>query len=195
MLGLILLVIVSILILLLIVAYFAHVFTPIEVKEEVIAPVKIVFATHVGPYSKACINYDFVEKELSKANNGKEFKENPLIGIYYDKPTEVKAENLRSAIGKIVDDNTIIPELPDGKIKSLTLNLGKVLVIHFPYSSFLDIFSGIFRCYPLMQKYLDNHKDITIAHGRVELVNYVPNRISYIAAINERGNILDNFPN
>ncbi|EAY22729.1 hypothetical protein TVAG_476580 [Trichomonas vaginalis G3] len=171
-----------------------HLFTTPVVKEEYISKFKVVYTTFVGPYSQAYKMYAVVESALSKANDGKDFSKVPCFGIYYDKPKSVPDEKLRSVVGKIVEDNVEIPNSDDGSIKSEEIELGDVVVSHFPFQSFVDIFVGISKCYPALNKYTEEHKEIQLAGPMVELYGYVPENISYIAPKGKRTGILQDFP-
>lgn len=183
----------GIVIIFLLLAMKFHLFHKVTVTEESFGPMKIVYTTSVGPYSQAYKNIAKVEADLSKVNDNKDFTKIPCIGIYYDNPHQVPAEKCRAVIGKIVDDSVKIPDSGEN-FKSTTVEFGKTIVCHFPFYSMIDLFVGMFKSYPALNKWSADHPEVELAGPMSELYGYIPNKISFVSFIGKRDDILQNFP-
>lgn len=117
----------------------------------------------MGPYTLAYEAYtgaySTVGPVMDKIYNGliedAQIKTDKGFGIYYDDPATVAADQLRSDIGVIIDDQ-YASELfrLQGKYTSKTRNKQKALVVEFPYKSQLSIIAGVMKVYPELKKYI-----------------------------------------
>ncbi|XP_041348315.1 testis-expressed protein 264-like [Gigantopelta aegis] len=112
--------------------------------------------------------------------------DNKAIGIYYDDPQLVKADDLRYIVGSILsEDNSEIDEdlkkkFLDKDFKLHTLPLvTNVVKTTFPYISLLSIFIAIYKVYPRIGAYVEEHK--LCAHPIVEM--YDGKNINFMAPL------------
>ncbi|HOV15728.1 MAG TPA: hypothetical protein PK771_15675 [Spirochaetota bacterium] len=118
-------------------------------SEKIMGPYAYAYEDFVGPYSKTFPVFDRVYKTLSGANI-----ENTVgIGLYYDDPAKIPANQLRSSCGSIIKEDEI------EKAQSLGLKTGKIesklsVVVEFPVKSMMAYMFAPSKCYPVLTKYL-----------------------------------------
>jgi hypothetical protein len=83
---------------------------------------------------------------------------NQKIGIFYDDPQDIDTAKLRSDIGIVVksSDFQSIDQL-SGSYLTQILPQNNRLTTLFPYTNKLSFVVGVFRAYPLINKYLKEH--------------------------------------
>lgn len=86
------------------------------------------------------------------------------IGIYYDDPDAVAANDLRYAVGVILASGTEVPD--PAELEAVTKQGYKivhfpkpnyVVLAEFPFKNTLSIYMGIFRVYPKLKEYIAIH--------------------------------------
>ncbi len=153
-------------------------FNKVEVKEQMMGPYTIAYTEFVGDYSKVWPSMDKVYLALSGAG----ILSATGVGIYYDDPTVISWENLRSDVGAIVVGNEItkVPQSAELKIKNIG---GKMsMVAEFPIKNSVSYMAGVIKVYPALKKYM-------IAKGYssevpvMELYDMVAKKIYYVIEI------------
>jgi hypothetical protein len=157
-------------------AYFGA-FTKVTVTEKTMPAMTIVYAKHIGDYSKIKPVMDSVylallKKEKIGASRG--------FGLYYDSPRDVVQSKLRSLGGCILDaqDEQKADSLKQKGYKVAVLAQTKALYAQFPFKGPLSIIFGIIKVYPAMMKY-QNGKKITPCPVMV-IYNITRKKIEYV---------------
>ena len=104
------------------------------------------------------------------------------VGIYYDDPSVVSGENLRSDVGSIVvgADITKIPQKQGIEIKNIA---GKQsMVVEFPIKNAKSYMVGVLKAYPVLQKYMQE-KGYSNEVPVMELYDMVAKKIYYVIEI------------
>jgi DNA gyrase inhibitor GyrI len=137
-------------------AYFGA-FTKVTVTEKTMPAMTIVYAKHIGDYSKIkpvmdTVYFALFKKEKIAAGRG--------FGLYYDNPRDVVKEKLRSLGGVILDaqDEQKADSLKQKGYKVAVLPLTMALYAQFPFKGPLSILFGVFKVYPAMMKYQSGKK-------------------------------------
>ena len=160
-----------------VIAYFGA-FAKVTVTEKTIPAMTIVYAKHIGDYSKIkpvmdSVYFALLKKEKIAAGRG--------FGLYYDSPRDVVKEKLRSLGGCILDakDEQKADPLRQKGYKVAVLPQTKALYAQFPFKGPLSIIIGVFKVYPAMMKY-QSGKNITPCPV-MEIYNTTRKEIEYIA--------------
>lgn len=130
--------------------WYMGIFNTLEVSEQEVGPYTYAYESFVGPYAKTQPVFDKVYSDLLKEGittiNG--------IGLYYDDPSKVPAEKLRSDCGSIIEAKDLgrITELQQKyKIGQLSRKLS--IVVKFPIKNPLSYMIGPSKGYPALMKY------------------------------------------
>ena len=120
------------------------------VIEKLLGPYTYAYEEYIGDYSKTGPVFENVN--LSLEHNG--IHSHLGIGIYKDNPELVEANNRRSDLGFVIQEDEI------GKINS-KLKLGKIeskksILVEFPLKNFLSYPFAAMKCYPILSAYLKN---------------------------------------
>ena len=159
--------------------YYSWYFTKIVITEQAMGPYTLVYEAYTGAYST-------VGPVMDKIYNGliedAQIKTDKWFGIYYDDPAVVAADQLRSDIGVIVDDQ-YSSELfrLQGKYNLKTWDKQKALVVEFPYQSPLHIIAGVLKVYPELAKYTIANK--IQMHEVMEIYDKTNKKIFYVMPI------------
>jgi DNA gyrase inhibitor GyrI len=158
-------------------AYFGA-FAKVTVTEKTMPAMTIVYAKHIGDYSKIkpvmdSVYFTLLKKEKIAAGRG--------FGLYYDNPRDVVKEKLRSLGGCILEaqDEHKADSLRQKGYKVAVLAPTKALYAQFSYKGPLSIIMGVFKVYPAMMKY-QSGKKITPCPV-MEIYNNTRKKIEYIA--------------
>ena len=129
-------------------------FAKITVTNKDLGPFKIVCKDFKGAYGKTGPVFDEIQAFLSKecfldAKRG--------IGFYYDDPSKIKIQELRSKVGSIIE-----PEDYDklknvaGKYEIVDFPVSKAVVAEFPIKNMLSYMIGPMKVYPILAKNIDS---------------------------------------
>ena len=131
-------------------AYLGYFSTP-QVSEQKIGPLAFVYEPYVGEYKNTYLIFD----KLNKALKADGIVAVAGIGIYYDDPKIVAADQLRSDIG------LIIAEKDSGKIFALgkkyrfkRMGQRNSMVVEFPIRNIFSYMIGPSKAYPALTSYL-----------------------------------------
>jgi hypothetical protein len=153
-------------------------FDKIEIQEQIMGPYTIAYTEFVGDYNLVGPSMDKVYQTLSWVGvfsvTG--------VGIYYDDPSIVVKENLRSDVGAIVvgADITKVPQNDEIKIK----NIGgkKSIVAEFPIKNGVSYMAGVIKVYPILKNYMIE-KGYSNEVPVMELYDMIAKKIYYIIEI------------
>jgi len=170
-------------VLLVVFLFYQGVFSSVKLEEKITGDYWVVYQGHIGPYEKVGPVMDKVIKSLKR--DGVEVTS--ACGIYYDDPSKVKKEKLRSEVGAVLKPEYYgkIGELRS-KYNLKQLRKRKSLVVEFPLRNFLSYIIGPLKAYPAMDKYC-KAKNIDIAamengYG-LEIYDMKNRKITYIMPV------------
>ncbi|WP_165782589.1 GyrI-like domain-containing protein [Leptospira neocaledonica] len=127
--------------------YYLGAFDTVQVKEETLGPFYILSHDRVGNYRKVGETFEAIQKEFPE----KGVKNYKLFAIYKDDPNKIPEEKLRCEVGALFSEP--VTEIPVGlsiQLTSKTIERKKYLTVDFPLRSFISIFLGIFKVYPVL---------------------------------------------
>ena len=150
-------------------------FSTLEPYEKVMGPYTFVYEDFTGPYKDTGPVFDKVYKGLEKDG----IKTTRGIGIYYDNPSDVPAEKLRSKCGSIIEDDIDLKKLEKlkGKYKVMTIEKTQSVVVNFPIKNAMSYMVGPMKCYPALMKY-SKEKKLEMKNHAYELYD-MPEKITY----------------
>jgi len=130
--------------------WYMGMFSSSKVNEQELGPYTYVYERFVGPYKDVGPVFKKVEAAL-KADG---ITPDKAIGIYYDDPSKVAKEKLRSDCGIVLKESDLskIPALKK-KYTVGTLPKKMSMVVEFPMRNTLSYMFGPIRCYPVLMKY------------------------------------------
>ncbi|MBU1370533.1 MAG: GyrI-like domain-containing protein [Bacteroidetes bacterium] len=111
----------------------------------------IAFRSFRGDYKQSAVVMDEVYQQLLDSHQLHTFQG---IGIYYDNPEKVAADQLRADAGCVIsaEDAKQLSQHKNLKIKQLPE--GDYLVAEFPYKGKLSVLLGLFKVYPGMKNFV-----------------------------------------
>ena len=124
------------------------------VSQKAMGPYNLVYEPFTGDYKKTGKVFEAVNSDLKKI--GVETRIG--LGIYYDDPHAVPADQLRSEDGAVLEDKDLakLPEIT--KIhKYKVLPQKDSIVAELPIKNFLTYMIGPMRAYPALAKYAREH--------------------------------------
>ena len=133
--------------------FLAHLgmFSKLAVSEQKMGPYVYAYEEFTGPYQKTMPVFARVNALLSaegvKAERG--------LGVYFDNPSQVSPDKLRSNCGSIIEDKDIskIPGLAQ-KLKIGTFSEAECAVVEFPAKSMIAYMIAPMKVYPVLSKYM-----------------------------------------
>ncbi|XP_002738358.1 testis-expressed protein 264-like [Saccoglossus kowalevskii] len=137
---------------------YSGLFHNIEIKagKPPFKNLRIAYKCRKGPYKNAGDLFT----ESAKLAPG-----NRCLGVYYDDPHQVAAEELRYIVGAVLAEGT---EEPDKKLEAKLLengykiatlpNIDYAVTTSFPFVTAISIYIAIFRVYPLLGDYVKRQK-------------------------------------
>jgi hypothetical protein len=130
--------------------FYMGFFSDLNVTEKEVGPYTIMYERFVGPYKDTGPIFEKVnaaaKKEGLTAIDG--------IGIYYDNPQLVVADQLRSDCGIVIEEKDLakVPSLQK-KYKVMTLPKKMCIVAEFPIRNTLSYMFGPMKAYPTLTAY------------------------------------------
>ena len=187
--GIIGIIIVLVVIVLLIVLSRYGLFASVKIAEKNVGPYLLVYKKYIGDYKNVGQVMDKLYYDL-KDNYGIDTTKG--FGLYYDNPQEVDKEKLRSIVGCIVEDKSV------NDLNSISSKYGvkeypssKSVVAEFPYKGKMSIILGIFKVYPKLSTYIEEHKYAQMPI--MELYDQPNEKIEYISSVNLPKKLFDAF--
>lgn len=136
------------------IGWYSGFFSPVEIKVLELGPVYAVYEDYVGEYSETG---EIKEKLYGMLwddgiDNYKDF------GIYYDDPGTTEISQLKSKIGRVVEENQVAElSLLKDRYKLFTLPRQKVALIELPYVNIFSLYSGIYKAYPRLKAFAEEN--------------------------------------
>jgi len=163
---------------------YMGVFSSVKVEEKEMGPYTLVYESFVGPYSQTGAVFTRVYESLKAdkiaTRNG--------IGIYYDDPSKVSQDRLRSDCGCLIDSKDIekVKRLGNKyKLKTIKKNLS--MVAEFPIRNSLSYMIGPMKAYPALEAHMKKNGYFFQKNGRsavpFELYQMGSNRILFVTEI------------
>jgi hypothetical protein len=125
-------------------------FNTMHVYEQELGPYTYVYERFVGPY----MNVGPVFEKMGAVLKTEGLTADKAIGIYYDDPSKVAKDKLRSDCGLVLKEQDL-PKVPALKKKYSVATIPKKMsmVIEFPMKNSLSYVLGQIKCYPVLMKY------------------------------------------
>lgn len=124
-------------------------FSDVAVVEKEMGPYTMAYESFVGPYSKSGQVFDQLYKNLKA--DGIEAEDG--IGIYYDNPAKVPADQLRSDCACVLTPDQIVKAQALGaKYRFKTIDRSPSLVAEFPIRNALSYMIGPMKTYPALAR-------------------------------------------
>ncbi|OGJ52156.1 hypothetical protein A2335_02490 [Candidatus Peregrinibacteria bacterium RIFOXYB2_FULL_32_7] len=156
-------------------SYFGA-FEKIEIVEKEAGPYNFVYEDHTGAYIDIGSVFDEMEGRLNE--DGIEYVAS--LGIYYDNPTQVAEENLRSKGGYILSDEMYAKVEALNTYKRMKIEAKKYITIEYPYKHTITMMFAPMRVYPKFAAYL---KKKGYRQEGLALEMYEDEKISYMMEI------------
>ena len=122
-----------------------------SVSEAKMGPYLFVYEEYVGPYMNAGKICDKVYKSVK--NDGIETTRG--LGIYFDNPSKVPADKLRSQCGVVVEDKAAAKFIKVSRKYSFKkMKAANSLVVEFPIRNVLSYMVGPMKAYPALNEYV-----------------------------------------
>jgi hypothetical protein len=126
---------------------WAGMFASVKAVEQEMGPYTMAYDSFVGPYKDTGMIFQKVDQSLRKdgivASRG--------IGIYYDDPQSVPANQLRSECGSIIEDKNLAAlEKVKANYKIKTVAKSACLVVEFPARTMMAYMIGPMKAYPVL---------------------------------------------
>lgn len=125
-------------------------FDKYEVTEKEVGPYMLATKRFVGSYYK--VGPTMTEVDTWLRENGVESTKG--VGLFYDTPTEVEEDKLRSDVGNVlenVDEEKLIEIKEKYEVKELAKQ--NAVVVEFPIKSPLSYMLSPMKVYPIISKY------------------------------------------
>lgn len=151
-----LIVIVLLVITLLALSWFVGAFDKATLNEGDVGPYQLVCVERYGDYKQTGSVTDSLYKAL--VTEGVETKYG--FGIYYDKPGTKTTGELHSIVGCILEaaDTSMIPYLSAKGFRIEPMGKTPSVIVEFPKRNNLSFIIGVFKAYPLLEKYSSENK-------------------------------------
>ncbi|MFA5104947.1 MAG: hypothetical protein WC527_07225 [Candidatus Margulisiibacteriota bacterium] len=121
-----------------------------SVSETKMGPYLFVYEEYVGPYMNSGKIFDKVYKSVK--TDGIETEKG--LGIYFDNPSKVPADKLRSQCGVVIENKDAAKFAKiSKKYKSKKIKAAKNLVVVFPIRNSLSYAVGPMKAYPALMEY------------------------------------------
>ncbi|MBI5700245.1 hypothetical protein HZC34_00145 [Candidatus Saganbacteria bacterium] len=128
--------------------WYMGMLTPIKAYESKMGPYTVAYESYVGPFSKIGPVFTKVNATLKSAGV------TPMLGlgIYYDNPSQVPQDKLRSDCGAVIDVKDIA-KLGKTNLKIKKIEQKNCIVAEFPLRNMLSYMFGPMKAYTAMNKY------------------------------------------
>jgi len=121
-----------------------------SVTEAKMGPYLFVYEEYTGPYMNTGKVFDKVYNAVK--SDGIETEKG--LGIYFDNPSQVPAEKLRSQCGLVIEEKDLGKfAAVSKKYKSKKINASNSIVAEFPIRNALSYAFGPMKAYPALMKY------------------------------------------
>ncbi len=151
-------------------------FSKLKVQEKQMGPYTMAFDKFIGPYSKTKVAFDNVYNKLKE----KGFNSTKGIGIYYDDPAKVPANELRSDCGSVIEDADFIRLIElQGVVEVQTIAASKALVVEMPIINVMSYMFGPMKAYPAIVKHA-KEMNVLLSDVSYEIYDMPNKKIYYV---------------
>ena len=107
------------------------------------------------------------------------------FGIYYDDPKTIPQEKCRSFVGNIIEEKYLnrVSELKSAGFKIDSIPRSKAVAAELPAKTFLSYMIGPIKVYPVLSKYITEHK-YKVAYS-LEVYDTPENKITYMMLLHD----------
>lgn len=162
-----------------ILAYMGALTEP-SVSEAKMGPYLLVYEEYVGPYMNTGKVFDKVYNAVK--NDGIETTRG--LGIYFDDPSRVPADKLRSECGVVIEGKDASKfAAVSKKYMSKKIKASDSLVVEFPIRNAFSYMVGPMKAYPALAKYARS-KNYKMA-GAYELYDHPAGKIFFVMEISK----------
>ncbi len=142
-------VVVLVLALVLFLAYMGY-FGNVQVSEQKMGPYTIAYESYMGEYKNTGTIFNKVNTLLKSAS----IESSVGLGIYYDDPSKVAKDKLRSECGSVISDKDAGKASKlDKMLKVKRIDAKQCMVVEFPLKNMMSIILGTMKAYPELGKY------------------------------------------
>jgi len=157
---------------------YMGVLTEPSVSESKMGPYLLVYEEYVGPYMNTGKVFDKVYNAVK--NDGIETTRG--LGVYFDDPSKVPADKLRSECGVVIESKDAAKfARVSRKYMSKKIKASDSLVVEFPIRSSFSYMIGPMKAYPALGKYAQS-KNYEIK-GTYELYDHPAGKIFFVMEI------------
>jgi hypothetical protein len=176
--------------------YLVHataILTKIELDQAAFPGVRVAYQRHLGHYRNTFKVGQALDAKLSAAFKDVNWAQQPLAGVFYDKPGSRPDSELRSAVGRVLPAG--FDEAPaDGIVYGEIPKMPDALVVKYPYKGFLSVIAGIKRVYPLFDKFWAERSMRTGSGAIAELYGWNGPFITYVQGARRYDGLMAGFP-
>ncbi|MCX5749493.1 MAG: hypothetical protein NTZ10_04550 [Candidatus Saganbacteria bacterium] len=131
--------------------YYMGAFSDPIISQREFGPYTFVYENFIGPYNQAGKVIDKLCWSLKLDG----FSTVNAIGIYYDDPSKVSKDKLRSNLGCVLEAKDIKRFIPlKKKYKTWTIKKKQCVIAEFPFKNFLSYMIAPMKAYPVLMKYV-----------------------------------------
>ena len=153
---------------------------------------KVAYYTNIGPYPKAWNNYMNLIEKIKKKYNA-DFTLRPAFGVYYDPPSTVKAEELRSVVGVCLPDDFSGDDFEDVHFGVIE-GLAETRQLCYPMRSMIGTMFIVRRAYKKIGKFCEGKGSKLKMTPPFELYEGYPGTMKVILGVGEPKGLLAGFP-
>lgn len=156
-------------------------FTNLTAKEGMIGPYVVAYEMYIGEYKNTGSVFDRVYKQLTADG----IKTTDGLGIYYDDPSVVAKDKLRSLCGVIINPGDVAKIKKMKKYKIKFIPKAKSIIVEFPIRNMFSYMLGPSKGYPALVKHASEKSyQITVP---MEIYDMQNNVIKFIMPIKKAG--------
>lgn len=151
-------------------------FSKVVIEEATMGPYTYAYISHTGPYKDVLKPMADLELKLREAG----FTPTRGIGVYYDDPMKIAAEDLKSDVGSIITEaefNKI--EANQDNFNFETIEVGNYLVAEFQIKNAIADMFIPFKVNYVLSRYLKNN-NLPYPSKVVEIFDTNPKRILFL---------------
>ena len=158
--------------------YYLGLFSQPKTYETVMGPYTIAYESFTGPYAQTGPIFDKIYKAVKAAG----INTTRGLGIYYDNPSQVPAEKLRSDCGVIIEKKDLIRFAKvRNRFSTKVLPKKACIVTEFPLRNILSYMIGPIKGYPALMKFAGKKNYKTVM--TYELYDEAQGKIFFVMVI------------
>jgi hypothetical protein len=173
--------------------YATDIFTKIELEQSAFPGVRVAYEKHLGPYRDTYKVGKELTQKLTAAFKDVDWAQQPLAGVFYDRPGRKPDSELRSVVCKILPAG--FEERPvEGVVYGEIPKMSDALVVKYPYKGFLSVMAGVKRVYTLLNNFWAERSMLTGSGAIAELYGWNGPFITYVQGARRYDGLMAGFP-